>query len=305
MGPNQNKAWNWGHQHFRNALGRHANVVFYGTGWTTEYGYDIFDILEGYKDISFDAIICEGPKYAAPFKGLKDVTDILVLVLCVDYTDLYEKYYNDYLIRVNADMAIFHNNWCLENFYKRRKEGKVSVQSGFVVPFAADTAIYKDMKLPRMYDVGAIFSSTSWAYPLRGAIKAILRDSKDFKTRVAGDPKERIIHEDYVKVLNQCKIFVNSNCNWGGLNMKYTEAMACGCMFLTDKPLDMEYSGFKDKSHLVLYNGLDDMMDKLYYYVNHDEQRKKIAKTGMEYVRKTYSTDAMAKRLLTQLTHMI
>jgi len=128
-----------------------------------------------------------------------------------------------------------------------------------------------------------------------------LREEANIKSIVGGDPKERILHESYVEALNMSKIAINSNCNWGQLNMKYTEAMACGCLLLTDKPKDFEKSGFVNRYHLVLFNGLDHMMELIGYYLEHENERLKIAKQGHDFAVKKYSTKAMAELFVNEV----
>ena len=83
--------------------------------------------------------------------------------------------------------------------------------------------------------------------------------------------------------------------------MKYTEAMACGAMVLADEPEDLTRQGFKRNHHLVLYNGIDDLKNKIQYYLKHDEERKEIATNGMNFVKKNHSCSRRVK----QFTKMV
>lgn len=67
------------------------------------------------------------------------------------------------------------------------------------------------------------------------------------------------------------------------LNMRVFETMATGTMLLTDRISHIEEL-FEDKKHLVLYDGLDDMVEKAKYYLAHDDEREKIAQAGYEEV---------------------
>lgn len=67
------------------------------------------------------------------------------------------------------------------------------------------------------------------------------------------------------------------------LNMRCFETMATGTMLLTDRISHIEEL-FEDRKHLVLYDGLDDMVEKAKYYLAHDEEREKIAQAGYEEV---------------------
>lgn len=67
------------------------------------------------------------------------------------------------------------------------------------------------------------------------------------------------------------------------INMRCFEAMGSGSLLLTDRIPYIEEL-FKDKVHCVLYDGMDDMVEKATYYLAHDEEREAIAKAGYEEV---------------------
>lgn len=67
------------------------------------------------------------------------------------------------------------------------------------------------------------------------------------------------------------------------LNMRTFEIMATGTMLLTNWIPTIE-EVFEDGKHLVLYRSLDEMVDKVKYYLAHDEERERIAQAGYEEV---------------------
>lgn len=66
-------------------------------------------------------------------------------------------------------------------------------------------------------------------------------------------------------------------------NMRCFEALGTGSFLLTDR-VDYIEELFEDKKHLVLYDGLDDMVEKANYYLKHDDERNAIAQAGYEHV---------------------
>ena len=102
--------------------------------------------------------------------------------------------------------------------------------------------------------------------------------------------------DDYLVTLNASKIFITSNNIFGSLSMKYTECMSCGTFMLADKPEDLDEFGYKDGKHLVIYKDINDMKDKINYYLENEEEREEIAKKGMDFVRKNYSNKATVIR---------
>lgn len=72
------------------------------------------------------------------------------------------------------------------------------------------------------------------------------------------------------------------------LNMRNFEVMGTGSFLLTNWIPSIE-EVFEDGKHLVLYRSLDEMVDKAKYYLEHNEEREKIAQAGYEEVLKNHT----------------
>lgn len=83
------------------------------------------------------------------------------------------------------------------------------------------------------------------------------------------------------------------------VNMRCFETMATGTMLLTDRISHIEEL-FEDKKHLVLYDGLDDMVEKAKYYLAHDDEREKIAQAGYEEVMANHTIQKRVDRILAE-----
>ena len=64
---------------------------------------------------------------------------------------------------------------------------------------------------------------------------------------------------------------------------KIYEALACKCFLLVDNQKDVR-SLFEDGRHLVIFNDIKNLREKILYYLNHQEERKKIAEGGFREV---------------------
>lgn len=71
-------------------------------------------------------------------------------------------------------------------------------------------------------------------------------------------------------------------------NMRVFEALGSGSFLLTDRVTYIDEL-FTDKKHLVLYDGLDDMVEKATYYLKHDDERIAIAEAGYAHVMKNHT----------------
>ncbi len=82
-----------------------------------------------------------------------------------------------------------------------------------------------------------------------------------------------------------------------GIPLRVLDIMGCGGFLLTDYRKEIAES-FKDGRELVIYQGIDDCIDKIKYYLTHDYERRKIALAGREAVRMRFDCKEQLKRLL-------
>ena len=112
---------------------------------------------------------------------------------------------------------------------------------------------------------------------------------------------KRVVHDKYINSINQSKIAIISvNC-FQSPNMKFTEFTSCGTLVLSDQPDDMKELGFKNNKHLVIYNNINDLKDKINYFLKNEKEREIIAKQGMEFTRKTHNNIIRTKEMFSQI----
>lgn len=75
------------------------------------------------------------------------------------------------------------------------------------------------------------------------------------------------------------------------------EALACGAFLLVDDQRDVR-TLFKDGEHLVIYKDRDDLRKKVRYYLEHDDERMRIAKSGMQEVLQKHTFRHRIKQIL-------
>ena len=82
-----------------------------------------------------------------------------------------------------------------------------------------------------------------------------------------------------------------------GIPLRVMDILACGGFCLTNYQAEIaEY--FEDGKDLVIYSDFEDMYDKIDYYLNHEEERKQIAKTGQAKVREFFDiTDGVGRMI--------
>lgn len=88
-----------------------------------------------------------------------------------------------------------------------------------------------------------------------------------------------LFFEDVARVYNDSKVVFNVSVN-GDLNMRSFEALACRACLLTDRQQGMEEAGFKDGVNCMIWETLEESMDKMDYLLHHEGERERLADAG-------------------------
>ena len=83
------------------------------------------------------------------------------------------------------------------------------------------------------------------------------------------------------------------------LNMRCFEVMGSKSLLLTDRVQSIE-DIFVDGKHCVMYNSLDEAVDKARYYIQNDEEREAIAQSGYNEVMARHTIDHRLEVMLNQ-----
>lgn len=288
LSPNQIKRYNWGHQLFRNEIGKQEQAVYWGEGFPNfNPKLKVQDVIKRHCPWTPDVILTYGWRYSVGFEGLGSIKNIAKVHITVDYgrpegiprQNVFfkkNKYDLVFAITQNAYRLLTGNNVC----------DKIEI-----IPFSADTNIYKPLNIPVKDQVLAAFTTRTDIYPNRTKVQ---RAIKSMKIPII---TKRVVHQKLIRCINASKITLTSNNIFKSLSMRYTETMACGGFLMADEPEDLSYAGLKDKEHLIIYKDIKDLKRKVQYYLKHEKERKKIAKQGMQFVRKNHSCKVRVKQM--------
>ena len=162
------------------------------------------------------------------------------------------------------------------------------------LPHGVEPLAYPQFEIIKKYDVCFIghlqdqknYNGFSRVDMLDRAFKAF--PNFYFGTRNMSRPGVNMF-EDAARKFCMSKIVLNISIG-DDLNMRLFESMATGSFLLTNW-LPTLGDLFEDGKHLVTYKTLDELVEKAKYYLEHDEEREKIAKAGQEEVlaKHTYS----------------
>lgn len=122
------------------------------------------------------------------------------------------------------------------------------------------------------------------AHPVRNSLLEGLQQA-DIPLSVLTAP-QKIACRHY----NKAAITFNHSLN-GDFNLRVFETLASGGFLLTEE-LESQAGQdtiFTDGEHLVYYRGIDDLIAKCKYYLNHTQERNRIARAGHLRVKKLFS----------------
>lgn len=124
----------------------------------------------------------------------------------------------------------------------------------------------------------------------------LLDDYKKLKIRERG-------YADYEKDMPY--IFCNSKINLNitsktiesGIPLRVFDILSCGGFCLTNyQPEIAEY--FVDGEELVMYTSIEDLVEKVAYYLEHDEEREQIARNGYEKLKREHDLAMVVEGML-------
>ena len=170
-----------------------------------------------------------------------------------------------------------------------------------------DTNHFKDMGLERETDVFCSGSFNEGAHPLRNKLLKEAGRYSDIKFHLSKGHGMAFV--DYVKALNQAKIFCFDNVY---LNIpqedqraprirfaieKWVEAMACGMLAISPAPDYAEGLHFESGFNFVDVN-TDNFMEKIRYYLDNEDELRRIAQRGKETILKYHTIDIRVKQIV-------
>lgn len=178
-------------------------------------------------------------------------------------------------------------------------------------PTCVDPQIFNDWGIKK-YDVGnlnaGIFDGSDGFYPERMAFHNKLLEMDDiryFYTKHPGSGFHKsdtpLIGKNFSIAINQCRIFVTSgHLLYRNFACKHAEILASNSLLMTNEPMDAEMLGLIDG---VNYVSIDEtnIQEKIRYYLDHEEERCRIAQRGYALAMERYTSSAVAAYVYRQL----
>lgn len=174
-------------------------------------------------------------------------------------------------------------------YEKRRKEGSRNV---FLAKWGVNHYLYRDLGLERVHDVVFV----GQAYGQRPAIVAKLREAGiNVLAFGRGWPgAKRISQSGFIKLYNQSKIVFNTHTtpkpDLIAMNARDFEAAACGSLIVTQDIPEVREC-FEVGREAVVYKDIEEAVEKIKYYLEHEQEREVIVRAGHERVLREHTNE--------------
>ncbi len=161
------------------------------------------------------------------------------------------------------------------------------------LPFGFDACLQSRPELEKLYDVAFVGSLN---IPATRDERLALLSAIEGRYRM-NEYRKPVFGNEMMEVYNRCRIAVNIPWS-GGLNMRTFEVMAAGALLLTKAVGNGQEELFQDGVHLVTYRDADDLLAKIDYYLRNENERNRIATTGMCEVIEKHSYRHRAEKII-------
>lgn len=175
---------------------------------------------------------------------------------------------------------VFFNQKAAVEEYNEKHENKA-----VWLPHAAEPQAYPKIEIMKKWDVCFIGHQQDVVnfngFTRTDALDRLFKEFPNFYygSRHPAFP-EKNLFEDAAKKFSQSKIVFNVSIK-DDINMRVFETLSTGSFLLTNW-IPTLGNIFEDGKHLVTYKTLNEMVEKTRYYLEHEEERERIAQAGHE-----------------------
>lgn len=126
------------------------------------------------------------------------------------------------------------------------------------------------------------------------------QDRKIFLEKVSKVTPLKIIQAPWDQIYPNSKIVVNKSIN-NDLNFRVFEALASGCLLITDHIDSGLYDLFTPWEHLLVYESIDECVELIEYVLRHLDVLDAIAQNGHELFRRCHTEACRAEVVISEL----
>lgn len=187
------------------------------------------------------------------------------------------------------DYVFFNQKRAMEEYNGTPNNKKV-----IWLPHAVEPLVYHRFEIIKKYDVcfiGHVQDKINYnGFSRIDALDRLFKEFPNFYFGCRSSLKQGVnMFEDAARKFCQGRIVFNTSIT-DDINMRVFEVMATGSFLLTNW-LPTLGDLFKDGKHLATFKTLDEMVEKIKYYLVHEEEREKIALEGQKETLEKHTYD--------------
>ncbi len=204
-----------------------------------------------------------------------------------------------------------------EMLYEKKK---AEIKNLFYMPHFVNTEIYhnfnnnpefdimfagrldSDFRLNSVIDLMKHFKDKKFAW------FAIEKHFLDALSRLADEEEKNILKKNYqgfidseekmAKAINNTKIVFNFNAQGlSSLNYRTIQTLTCERLLISDDRLEARKL-FKENESIVIFKSMDELKDKIQFYLNNENEYKIITKNARELIVNNHSSKVCVKKML-------
>ncbi len=282
--------------HSMEAIGKLVNVIWWGIDWD-DYDNKL-TVQENINNLEIkpDLIVSYKP---LEMKHFKDV----IIPKCLRYNEMFDKEWTiKEIIESGVEFVICHHKNEM-SYYQQFFGDKVKF---FHIPHCAKQSVFKDYNLPKTIDF-LLIGKLGGEYVLRSRIKKNFNKSKELKNyrcEVYTHPGYNLEDAytdkyaiDFAKKINSSKVTISCSMTYRNRLAKYVEIPSCASALAADLPVQ-DHNEFK-QFIIEIDNKMKtkELVKKLIYYIENDEERHKLIKSGLNW-RKKYTQENYAEKFV-------
>lgn len=288
-------------------INKYFEIARTDLGWIKSTPVDKL-LLKTIKEYQPDLILTLLGNYTSPqmIEGIKAITDAPVAVWCQDHMGTLGR---QYIIGSDFDFLFLKDEYMVE-FFKRYTKFKQVHH----LPEACNPDVHKSVSLTNddrtgyacdittaglLYYYRAEMLSALKKYDLKlwGSVPAYFHDAKSgllpfFQGR-------RVYTTEKAKIFNAAKISINTMypMEIASVNARCFEIAGCGgFQFITENASVEKY--FIPEKEIVTFRNINELIVKVEYYLNHDEERTAIALAGQKRAHKEHTYEIRMQKML-------
>jgi hypothetical protein len=161
-------------------------------------------------------------------------------------------------------------------------------------PEAVNIDYFRDWGYDRTCDTFNSGSFSAQVYPLRCLIYERLRNHLKIKSGI--QPSFAYSWDKYAEMIAKSKILVEGVGIFGYTSQRFTQAMASKTLMISSLPFDNVDNHFIPNVNFVEIDK-SNFVDKILYYLEHEDERRKIVENAYKTILQYHTTEVRAKEL--------